>query len=537
MTLLIPFASMKNAQATINKNDFFTYTTNEYIHNGDGEYYDYQESTVGSGRYEIQSIQDNNVTVHYEWSWLYQSDTDPSKSDSRNSYFYFDRNTRAYLKDFDLDENIPGAKKIWFWINPAVNEGDYVQILDKLFLVTNLQATVWSSNIPRTAIELTYTGRSSRDDAYGNFDMVIQDRYYMDRETGYIIAERYHEHDTGYYQGMYASFDWEFEFDVKDSSYALPIDYMSFSGLYVLAPVGVIAVLVAIGYLVLWRPKTYESFDAKLLTIKRIWHVKKLPSSFSTVSHFFGPFMENMIKKAILAKDRVAYAYEHNTNEGNECIGIAIYHRDAKIGTIFAEDIDANEYLRRYIKAKDFFSEFRHKTRIPVAQDSNRDLYNIYETHKILFNDTLIAQSYDHNLIRLMTARDIPELCEISKKIYKIKGKRWYKTLLKQGDIGVVAVVGNTIAGFGFATVCGDHARFHTLTVHPDYRGRGIGKELMRARLAMMYNLGITDVMVEIADWNLPSLRIATRFGFILKGEMYVETIRKKRVKRNIIRR
>ena len=48
----------------------------------------------------------------------------------------------------------------------------------------------------------------------------------------------------------------------------------------------------------------------------------------------------------------------------------------------------------------------------------------------------------------------------------------------------------------------------------------------MKARLKILYELGITDVVTEIANWNLSSLQIAYSHGFVKMGELYIETDR-----------
>jgi L-amino acid N-acyltransferase YncA len=111
------------------------------------------------------------------------------------------------------------------------------------------------------------------------------------------------------------------------------------------------------------------------------------------------------------------------------------------------------------------------------------------------------------------------------------------KSLVDTGDICVVATVNGKAAGFAFATVVDDAARFHTLTVAPDMRGKGLAKELMRARLHFAKSLGVRSIILEIADWNLPSLSVSTSFGFRNIGNMYVETTRIRRMKKNIVRR
>lgn len=531
--LFIPSIMCSGANATegpIQRGDYFEYKIHETLKDCKGAYYGYDEDTKGTGRYEVVDIDGDNVTVHYEWQWRYESDTDPSASGRRDSTITFDRNTRIYLDGFDLDEPVPGEKAIWFWIDPEVEKGDTVRILDKNFTVTNVQATVWSNWLPRRAIELTWRGKGSRSDSYGDYSTTIVDRYYFAPESGYIIAERYLEPHDGYYEGERAEFDWKFNFDVTDSSYDRRIDYSRFFLYYVGLPTLIFLIAYGIYYGIRWAPRYYTTQDKKKLKIKRLRKFEsRLPIVFEKTTTFFAPFIEDMVMKALAAKDRVAIA----SNAG-EIIGVAIYHRDAKIGTVFALSTDVTEYLRKYVGAKDFFSETRHTE---GKKGKGGDVYNIYETHKIFMKEIVEPEPYDRDLIRQMRPEDIPDICTISRKAYKIRGKRWFETLLAQGDIGIVAGVDERVVGFAFATIVDEHARLHSLTVDPTFRGKGIGKELMRARLTMIYHLGAVDALLEIADWNLPSLRISTTFGFTQHGKMYVETIRTKRVKRNIIRR
>jgi len=544
--LLIPI----ECKGAPNKGDFFTYEAREYITNGEGGYAGYDEEMKSSGRYEIVEVNGEEAVVHYTWAWTYTSDTEPTAHASRDDRITFSRITGEYISGFDLDENIPGRKNVWFWINPNVEIGERVKILDKEYEVTGTRVTVWSKYLPRTAIELTYSGTFHRDDDYGRFTATYTDKYYMDIESGYIIAERYYEHDEGYSEGYYSEFDWIFEFDTTDSSYDRNLDYLLFSGVYILLPLGVVGLVYGTYYLVRWAPRHVTTMNYSDLVIRRQKKGKPLPTLCGRTSQFFEPFLEDMVNKAHSAGDRVAVAVSNNY-----LIGIAIYHKDAKIGTILANDTDVTEHLRKYIGTKDFFSEVRHKPISPPSQlgvygafgyasygypkmpTADVDAYNIYETHKILVNESIQPEAYDTSIVRIMKKEDLPAVCELSKKVYKLKGEKWFNALLKHGDLGVVAILNGKIVGFAFATLVNEYARLHSLTVAPAYRSRGIGKELMRARLSLLSNLGATWAMVEIADWNLPSLRIATTFGFQPRGKMYVETIRTKRVKRDIVRR
>ncbi len=542
--------SSMHADGRANKGDFFTYDMREYITNGQGDYSGYNEETKGSGRYEVESVSGDEATVHYNWAWTYTSDTEHSAHASRDDRITFSRSTGAYISGFDLDENIPGEKNVWFWIDPNVQQGEHVTILDCTYVVTSTQVTIWTKYLPRQAIELTYSGGFTRDDEYGHFRATYTDKYYMDIETGYIIAERYSEHDTGTSNGIYAEFDWIMELDTTDSSYDRNLDYPLFTGVFILIPLGIIVGVYGLYYAIRWAPRRVTTTNYSDLLLKRLRKGKPFPVLCGRTSEFFEPFLEDMVNKAHLAGDRVAVALQ-----GNLLIGIAIYHNDAKMGTVLANDTDVTEHLRKYIGTKDFFSEVRHKPISPpsaagqygaygyasygYAKQSKPDIdaYNIYETHKILVKENIVPEAYDSTIVRVMKPEDLPAVCELSKKVYKLNGEKWFKALLSVGELGVVSYVDGRLAGFAFATIVDDRARLHSLTVEPAFRTRGIGKEMMRARLNMLSHLGARWAMVEIGDWNLPSMRIATSFGFEPRGRMYVETVRTKRVKRDIVRR
>ena len=179
----------------------------------------------------------------------------------------------------------------------------------------------------------------------------------------------------------------------------------------------------------------------------------------------------------------------------------------------------------------------RDSSLMSMIARSNNEAYNIFETHGVyqLFN--LYPITYDTNLVRPMEDSDLPEVIKLAKKVYRQRARKWIRACSGSGDVAYVAELDGRIVGFGFACVSGTHGRLHTLGVAKKYRNRGIGKELHRARLEAMRMMGVTTVIDEIADWNLASIRISTLTGFRPVGSIYVETVRKKKIKKNIIRR
>lgn len=129
------------------------------------------------------------------------------------------------------------------------------------------------------------------------------------------------------------------------------------------------------------------------------------------------------------------------------------------------------------------------------------------------------VQAFDAGRIRAMAKTDLTTVTRIAQEVYKGKAKKWIHHSFKGGDVGFVAVEGGRVVGFAFATVAGRTARLHTLTVEPHHRSRGLGSELMAARLNTLAALGVEEVLVEISRFNLPSMSIARKAGFVKVGE------------------
>ena len=212
----------------ISNEDFFDYEHVQKVRNGGGAYWGYSETTRSSGHYEMMNIVGPSVAAYAGYTWKYTStEIFNSISGSVSEYFTFSTDTRKYIDGYDLDVSYGDDPSIWFWIPPTVQAGDTVRILDDDFTVMHTDRAVWLGWTPYNVICLMSEGSGSRDDEYGSFHYTYTDTYYFDRDTGYIIAERYEEHDTGTWERQSATFDWTEEFTVTDTSYPLSINYFT----------------------------------------------------------------------------------------------------------------------------------------------------------------------------------------------------------------------------------------------------------------------------------------------------------------------
>lgn len=121
-----------------------------------------------------------------------------------------------------------------------------------------------------------------------------------------------------------------------------------------------------------------------------------------------------------------------------------------------------------------------------------------------------------------MIAGDVPAIAALARAVWGVGADRWTAAQLEAGDVAFVARVEGKIVGFAFAAVAREEARLHTLTVDPAFRDRGIGTELIRARLHGLAALGVTAAISEIAESNVASRHLAIKHGFTAHGKLFL---------------
>jgi len=567
MTLLLgPFAFIAGALQP-DSTTWFRYDYFQKVDQGTGDYSGWGDETRGTGYYDVLRWGPENVTMKTIQHWNYRNDDGESKEGGLNRVFSFSLSNRKYTTETDLDDppyNTMNATLLaqWLWVPPALRQGERIDILDETWTVTGTDVVLWSKWLPRRLIEVSVSGDDERHDDYGDLSYDYTDRLYFDKETGMFFAERYEEYDEGTLDGVSAGFRMTIEIDVTSSSYPVETDWGLFAGTVAMysALITLIAGAIAYGaYRIRWRQREFpmdtmvtgaDGMPARSSTTVKLRRVRKMqdfPLAPATASVFFGPFLRHWTEKALAGKDRVAVATSPELGLG----GIAFYNKEARIGTVLCTDSDLAETLRWYVGAKDFFSEVLYTVReepdyemddeygtVPAPQQGQTlEAYNVFETHKVYRLAPIPPSSPDRGLVRPMRAGDIAGAAALARRVWRLPARRWISSCLESGDLGYVAEIDGRMAGFGLACVCGTHGRLHTLAVDSSFQGRGIGKQLHRARLEAMRLLGVTDVIDEIADWNLASIRISTLSGFQPIGKMYVETVRTRRIKKDIVRR
>lgn len=492
--------------ATPQTGDYFEYDYNTSVGNGEQAYYGYSDSMHSHYRYSVVSVSGDTVSAEGTGSWSYQDSNGLVLSGSDTYHPVFSVTSRLYLSGIDV--NLTGPAAVWFWIPTNVTLDQVVYVLDEPLKVTSLSTTIWLGAIPHTAVLLEGTGTYTRNDEYGVYTADYTDQYYYDRATGYFISEKYTEHDVGTWQGSPASFDFHADSIVTATSYSVPIDLVPFSLLYIGVPA--LVVLVILGVILVRRgPSRMKLGSGPAATYVRIMKAKS-PADVTNLtpdgSPFFGPFLPIFAERSIAEGDPVVLALDDR-----KIVGMALMDRESGMGSLFASEDRVAKVLLKRVRMQDFFADATIPGRILGAQEVDR--FSILQLRNPQPKD------YDSDLVRPMSADDLAAVVTLTENVYRGRAARFIESSFKAGDLGFVATSAGRIMGFGFATVVGTVARLHTLTVAPGDRARGIGQQIMNARLSTLAALGVDRVIVEISKQNSPSLHIAAKAGFVPIGE------------------
>ena len=119
-----------------------------------------------------------------------------------------------------------------------------------------------------------------------------------------------------------------------------------------------------------------------------------------------------------------------------------------------------------------------------------------------------------------MTEQDIPRVAELEKMIFTApwSEKVYRETFAIPGVEYVVACDDETIIGAaGIRNIVGT-GEITNVMVLPQYRGRGIGKQILEELLERGRKLGAEEFTLEVRDSNEPAIRLYEGLGFEFEG-------------------
>jgi ribosomal-protein-alanine N-acetyltransferase len=123
---------------------------------------------------------------------------------------------------------------------------------------------------------------------------------------------------------------------------------------------------------------------------------------------------------------------------------------------------------------------------------------------------------------RLTSAADLDAVLAIEEASFHNPTTRaWYESELQRPDVCFVYVIRTDdapVAGFCAFWKVVDQIHINNLAIHPQYRGRGLGTQLLNAVLATAENMGAPHATLEVRRSNTAARRLYEKAGFATAG-------------------
>lgn len=124
-------------------------------------------------------------------------------------------------------------------------------------------------------------------------------------------------------------------------------------------------------------------------------------------------------------------------------------------------------------------------------------------------------------LIREAHNQDIDQLIAIEELCYDHPWPREaFEEEIERDDVGIslVAEDEGLIVGFLSGMVVVDEFRLHNIAVHPDFRGRGVGRGLIEAVESLCRERDFRRILLEVRKDNEVARRLYLGLGFEAAG-------------------
>ncbi|MGC8657454.1 MAG: ribosomal protein S18-alanine N-acetyltransferase [Desulfomonilaceae bacterium] len=128
-----------------------------------------------------------------------------------------------------------------------------------------------------------------------------------------------------------------------------------------------------------------------------------------------------------------------------------------------------------------------------------------------------------------MSLKDLPEVMAIERTtVYSPWSENMFMREIDQKNPGLIMfrLRGKLVGYFCFWKVL-DEAHLLNLSIHDDFRGKGMGTFLMKYLEQMCINMNITSILLEVAISNYNAINLYNRSGFLrigIRKKFYQET-------------
>lgn len=125
--------------------------------------------------------------------------------------------------------------------------------------------------------------------------------------------------------------------------------------------------------------------------------------------------------------------------------------------------------------------------------------------------------------IRAMTMSDIPLVIPIDQATWG--DQSWpveeFLTILTDPlyQCWILECLGHAypIVGYGFQRSSNGTSHITNLCLHPDHRGRGLGKDLLRHMINYARSLNLSTIELQVSTCNIPAYTLYVKHGFVVR--------------------
>ncbi len=226
--------------------------------------------------------------------------------------------------------------------------------------------------------------------------------------------------------------------------------------------------------------------------------------SLMGLSDHLGPFLPHFLRETLrCGGDARVHA------ASGRLVGLSLTDPAEGYGTLFTRTPALIEEALRGPKESLLYAE------LPVA--APREAYTVYAMD--LANEPV--HRFRHR-VEIGGSDGDREVRELLLEVYGRVNDRWLSAPARGPEHRFTVRVQTDLAGVAWVALVGRHARLHSVTVRPGFRGLGVGADLLFGRLLWARRSGASRAISEIADQNLPSRRIAENAGMRKVGPGYL---------------
>lgn len=121
-----------------------------------------------------------------------------------------------------------------------------------------------------------------------------------------------------------------------------------------------------------------------------------------------------------------------------------------------------------------------------------------------------------------LEVKDVPSLATLHYSAFGVQAWAEHQILasLQQPNVmGLQLLLDDVLAGFMLCQAVAEDGEILTYAIQPAFQRRGLGRELLRATVALAKSCSWEKLFLEVAEDNAPALRLYISYGFKVSGK------------------